>query len=269
MKAKLLSFCVLLLCVGRVFADGQIILKNTSIYSSATDKVYYVPIWVDLNADGITDPGEGLGNYAAHLGLKATLALYLQGESTPLATAQFRTDTYGQFLGSPTLQDVFIPGFVGGQRAPLTIKVWIGPSYETSIVRGSWDFLSQPLGGQRPDGPPSPPPSVEGWGDPNGSGFALTPPPRPVTGTDAVTRRSFSDARIAIAELLANDSDPAGGSIVFAGVDSSTSRHATVAVVGSDVVYGGGNVSGNDYFNYYIRNSAGGVALGRVNVVRA
>jgi hypothetical protein len=267
MKAKFLSFCLLLLCAPSVFGDAQMVLKNVSIYSSAGEKTYYVPIWVDLNENGTIDPGEGLGNYADALGRTATLALYLQDDPTPLATALFRKDTYGQFLGVPTSQTVSIPGYVGGQRAPLTIKVWVGESFETAFVRGSWNFVSAPLGGLVPDGPPLVPPSVEGWGDPDGSGFALTPPPRPLAGPDTVTRRSFSEARMAIADLLANDGDPAGGSISFARVDSISALGASVTIVNSEIVYHGSATAGNDSFGYSIHNSVGGVAVGRVNIV--
>src|SRR3954469_6466315 len=115
MKAKFVSFCLLLFCAApSALADAQIVLKNASIYSSTAEKVYHVPIWVDVNEDGIIDPAEGLGNYADALGQTATLALYLQDDPTPLATALFRKDTYGQFLGIPPAQTAFIPGYVGG-----------------------------------------------------------------------------------------------------------------------------------------------------------
>src|SRR5436305_977408 len=150
MKGRVLSVCWLLGFAVAAFAEGEISFQNRFI-ETPEGQLYHVPIWIDLNGDGTFEPGEGIGSYAAAFGQTAALALYLQGKAQLLATAFFRSDTNGEFLGNPALQDVLIPGYPAGTAAPLTIKAWIGPDYETAAIRGAWDFTSQPLGGAPPD----------------------------------------------------------------------------------------------------------------------
>src|SRR4051812_8059017 len=105
MKATILFAVLLLASLGRAFADGQIFLINHSVATSS-GSVYHVPVWVDLNGNGSFDSDEGIGTYAAALGQTATLGLYVQGGSIPLATVLFRSDIYGAFLA--TVKDVTI-----------------------------------------------------------------------------------------------------------------------------------------------------------------
>lgn len=262
MKARFFSFCVFLFCITSNAGDGQLILQNRNIVTGS-GLLYHVPIWIDLNGNGALEPGEGIGSYAAALGQTATLGLYLQGESTPLASVPFRSDLNGQFLSVAGL-DVFVPGYTAGQQAPLTIKVWIGSSFDTASIRGSWNFLSPPLGGTLPDAPPKVPPTLEGWGDQSGVGFTLTAPGGPLAGADVITRRSLSDAHVSIAQLLANDSDPTEP-IVFVRVDPWSNSGASVTVADGRVTYHTEEAI-PDYFFYTIRNSVG-LARGRVDVL--
>ena len=265
MKAKFLSFCFALILALPAWGQGQFIFSNIALNTSA-GQVYYVPIWIDLNGNGTFDAGEGIGNYAAAINQTATLAVFLQGSSEPLASALFRSGLHGEYLGTPAIQDVMVPTVPGGISAALTVKAWIGPSFETASIRGSWDFLSQPLGGIVPNGPPAIPPTMNGWGDPSGVGFALNAPKGPIAGADALTRASMSDARISIQTLLANDSDANGSPITFVGVDSSSSKGAQVIVSQGEVVYSASTFP-QDFFYYTVRNDAGGISRGRVDVI--
>ncbi|HEY6226785.1 MAG TPA: cadherin-like domain-containing protein [Verrucomicrobiae bacterium] len=266
MKATILSSAFLLISAGQLLAaDGNIAVSNRSIYDQNSGEVYNVPIWVDLNANGVFDDGEGIGTYAAAIGQPANFALFVQDNPTPIATSIFRSDIYGAFLGSPFFQTVFVPGYGPGERAPLRIKVWVGASFDSAAVRGSWDFLSLPLGGTPPAGLPIVPPGLDGWANRNGTGFALAVPPGPVAGADLITRASFSDARVSIATLLANDTDPNGGLVNFVGVDSVSNGGASISIANGEVVYHAANPA-PDFFFYTVRNSAGGVSRGRVDV---
>ena len=230
-------------------------------------ETYHVPIWVDMDGDGAFDQGEGIGSYAAAFGQTATLGLYLRGESTLLAMARFRSDVNGDVLGVPASQDTYVRGYGPGQTAELTIRVWVGESYENASIRGAWDFTSPPLGGTRPDGtPPMIPPTLHTWGPHDGSGYALQAPSGPIAGTDLLTRSTISDARATIASLLANDTD-ASGTVVFVGADAKSNLGSSVIVTGQgEVVYMGG-AAANDLFYYTVRNASGGLSRGRVNVV--
>jgi hypothetical protein len=271
MKAQALSILLAFVCAVSNFAqyEGQLLLGNRSIVAPSGE-MFNVPIWIDMDADGAYDPGEGIGSYAAAIGMKASLALYLRDDPTPLATAVFRSDIHGGFLGSPAIQSVAVSGYLAQQSAPLTIKVWIGESFEASSIRGSWNFTSPPLGGMPADAgvPPLVPTMLYTWGPFDGSGFALQAPAGPVTGTDRLLRRTLSDVRTSIATLLANDSDPSGGAIFFVGADARSQRGATMVVTQQgEVIYSGGSVTTTDAFYYTVRDSAGGVSRGRVDVV--
>jgi hypothetical protein len=270
MKAKALSILLAFVCSASNFAqhEGQLLLRNINIIAP-TGEMYNVPIWIDMDGDGAYDPGEGIGAYAAAIGAPATMALYLRDDPTPLATAIFRSDIHGAFLGSPAIQSVSVRGYVAGQSAPLTIKVWIGESFEAASIRDSWNFISPPLGGLPMDGGvPIVPTMLYTWGPSDGSGFSLQAPAAPIVATDRLTRRTLSDARTSTASLLANDSDPNGGGIFFVGADAKSERGATVVVTQQgEVIYSPGNLAVTDVFYYTIRNSAGGVSRGRVDVL--
>jgi hypothetical protein len=265
MKATLSIFLVLICAVSSFAGDGQLLLRNRHIIMPSGE-TYHVPIWVDIDGDGAFEQGEGIGSYAAAFDQAATLGLYLRGENNPLATSRFRSDIYGEVLGTPGAQDVFVPGYVAGQTAPLTIKVWVGDSYENATVKAAWDFMSPPLGGTPPDGGlPMIPPTLNTWGPHDGSGYAMQAPAGPIAGADIMTRSTISDARAPIASLLANDTDPSGP-IVFVGVDAKSNLGASIFVTDQgEVVYTGGPAT-TDFFFYTVRNGAGGLSRGRVNV---
>src|ERR1051325_1269283 len=181
MKATILSSAFLLISAGQLLAaDGNIAVSSRSIYDQNSGEVYNVPIWVDLNANGVFDDGEGIGTYAAAIGERANFALFVQDNPTPIATSIFRSDIYGAFLGSPFFQTANVPRYGPGERAPLRIKVWVGASFDTAGIRASWDFVSRPLGGTPPVGVPIIPPGLDGWANPDGTGFVLAVPPGPV-----------------------------------------------------------------------------------------
>lgn len=268
MKAKTLSTLLLLIFAASNFAqsDGQLLLRNTH-FLSLDGGTYHVPIWIDMDGDGARDEGEGIGTYAAAIGTTATLALYLRDDPAPLATARFRSDIHGEFLGLPSSQDVFVPGHLAGQIAPLTIKVWVGETYQTASIRASWDFMSPPLGGTPPGGGlPMIPPNLHTWGPKDGSGFALQAPSGPLTGTDILTRRTTAGGSLSISSLLANDSDPNGGALFFVGVDAKSDGGVLILSDQTQVTYTGGPAT-SDFFHYTVRNAIGGVSRGRVDVV--
>jgi hypothetical protein len=264
MKARLLFFCLLLLGASRAWGDGEILFVNRFLMLPGGG-TYHVPIWIDMNHDGVRDDSEGIGTYAAALGQTATLALYVKNTTMPIATALFRAGTNGAFLGAPPFQSAVVPGYDAGQNAPLTIKAWVGPSYESALVRAAWDVLSPPLGGTPEGGFPIIPPTVEGWGDTNGFGFVLNAPAGPIAGNDIMTRPSLSDGRISIATLLANDSDPNGAAVAFVRVDPVSNAGASITVDDGEIVYHAAAPK-LDYFFYTIQNGAG-IARGRVDVL--
>jgi len=211
-KARLLLFSLLLLLGSFAPArgDGTILFENRNVENAAGDLQYNVPIFVDLDGNGLGDPGEGLGTVALnYFNTNATLGLFLQGNPTPIVTARFRADTNGAFLGSPSSQTAQIPGYQPGDRAPLRVRAWVGPSFETSVIRGSWDFISEPLGGITLDGHIIFPPGMAGWGDPaTSAGYVLTIGSAPVVVNDRFTRPLGGNLLVTPAMLLANDSDP-------------------------------------------------------------
>ncbi len=167
-KVAFLTIYFCLTFVPKIHGQGQITLYNHGLFSNGNS--YHVPIWVDLNSNGTLDLGEGIGTYALSLGTTATLALYEQNGSF-IGSGQFRpAPNSGSYLVQPV--DLIVPGYPAGERAPLIVKAWIGPSYETATFRGSWYFLSDPLGGSTAT-TPIVPPYLEGWGDPSGVGYAL------------------------------------------------------------------------------------------------
>lgn len=266
MKVKALPTFLLSICAASNFAaEGQLLLVNRHLATPSGD-TYHVPIWVDMDGDGSFDQGEGIGSYAAAFGETATLGLYLRGENTPLATSRFRSDIYGEALGSPASQDVFVPGYAARQTAPLTIRVWVGESYDLATIRRSWDVISPPLGGTPPDGSlPIVSPTLSTWGPQDGSGYQLEAPPGPVAGTDVLMRRTTSNARASITSLLANDVD-AGSAVFFVGVDAKSDLGVPIVVADGEVIYAGG-AAADDFFYYTVRNSSGGASRSRVNVV--
>ena len=266
MKAGNVSVCLAFSLAANVFGDGDIIVANRHLLAESGD-LYHVPIWIDINADGTFTPGEGLGSYAAALGQKASFALYLQGNSNPVATATFRTDINGAFLGTPASQTARLSGFFAGQTAPLTVKVWVGAVYETAVIRGSWDFISQPLGGApvNPNDFPIIPPTLGNWGPADGTGYALLAPTGPIAGADTIVRTTLGDGSASIESFLANDADP-NGPVTLVAVDALSNGGSVVSLTNGRVVYHAGRRE-PDYFFYTVRNNAGGLSRGRVNVV--
>jgi len=184
MKKAILAIASVLV-VSSAFAQGTIKLENNNTIKPDGTGTYKIPIFADLNRNGVQDNGEvGIGTYAAAQGTTATLGLFTVGSTTPFATALFRPDANGAFLGTPSTQTVQVPGAAPGTNPTLTAKAWLGASFDTSPIQGSWTFTTaRPLGGD-PGGGATPilPSGLAGLGDPVNS-TALPAPlvPEPST----------------------------------------------------------------------------------------
>jgi hypothetical protein len=90
----------------------------------------------------------------------------------------------------------------------------------------------------------------------------------PVAGTDTLSRHTNSPAKIAVSELLANDSDADLDTITLTSVTSPTANGATVTRDGAWVIYEPpAGFNGADSFTYTISDGRGGTATGTVSVV--
>jgi hypothetical protein len=103
----------------------------------------------------------------------------------------------------------------------------------------------------------------------NGSGYAITPGVQPRTYGAVLTRGSGQNVNSKIADLMQNDSDPEGGALTFVSVDEFSREGAVITVLANTVYYIASlhDSDAPDYFEYTVRNSKGGIAKGRVDVV--
>jgi hypothetical protein len=87
----------------------------------------------------------------------------------------------------------------------------------------------------------------------------------PFAGSDTIERPANGDVKVKVSELLANDSDPDGDSLTFAGVVSPSPGGATVSVADGWVYY---DHSGSraDTFTYFITDNQGNTSNGTVQV---
>jgi hypothetical protein len=145
--------------VFAVNGQGTIKLENNNTIKTDGSGTYKIPFWVDLNADGIrqhvagsTTDEIGIGQYAALNGKgTASLGFFTASNQTvPFATAIFRTDSNGDFLGTPSTQTVVVPGAAAGTFPSLTAAIWFGATLANGVAGSlnSWTWtVTRPLGG--------------------------------------------------------------------------------------------------------------------------
>lgn len=251
-------------------SPAKIFLSNRLVRRSTGPGGYNVPVWVDANFNGIRDRGEGIGNFAEkEFGTNATLGLFLRDRTAPIATARFHRDVAGSFLEDPDFQEVTIPNVSPGTTVPLTLKAWVGSSFQSATIKGSWEFTSKQLGGGTHTGIFETP-DVTGWGDEeSGVGYAIVPGSKPKTYGTVIARRAGQNVSAKVSDITKNDSDPDGGALSLVSVDQASKEGGVVSVLG-DTFYYVAPISDSgapDYFQYTVRNSKGGTAKGRVDVV--
>jgi len=89
----------------------------------------------------------------------------------------------------------------------------------------------------------------------------------PVAGDDAMECDPDSTAKVLVAKLLANDSDPEGDVLTLTSVDAASAQGAAVSVDGTHVLYKApAGYTGPDNFHYTIDDGFGGFSTGLVNV---
>jgi hypothetical protein len=180
--------------VFAVNGQGTIKLENNNTIKTDGSGTYKIPIWLDLNSDGVrqhvagsTTDEIGIGQYA-FLNGKGTASIGLftaSNQTTPFATAIFRTDANGDFLGTPSTQTVIVPGAAAGTFPSLTAAVWFGATPVNGVAGsvGSWTWtVTRPLGGD-PGGGATPilPSGLAGLGNETTSAGLALPTPEPST----------------------------------------------------------------------------------------
>jgi hypothetical protein len=173
MKKALLLIGAVAMSASAFAADGDIIFSNRNVPKAAGDgTTYNIPIKAVDGSDAGALPGG------------AAAGLYLQGSTTPLATAILRTDANGEFFGTPSSQTVVVTGFAPGSTPTLDFKAWQGSAgtFADAVSAGrqnfSTSFTTRPLGGTPAGGGlPITTPGVTGLGNENGAGFTLVPEP--------------------------------------------------------------------------------------------
>jgi len=185
MKKALLAITAVVTMAASVFteaADGNVVFQNINIAvpgggstgGGNNNGTYNVPLF-QAGQLGVAGQGAGLLPGGVTVGLFETSNL-----NTPLATATMGTAANtAAFIATPFSQPVTITGNAPGSTPSLTIRAWQGSSFAADQAGagqwGEWTFTSPPLGGVPPaGGNPIPTPTLTGWGDPNGTGFALT-----------------------------------------------------------------------------------------------
>lgn len=88
----------------------------------------------------------------------------------------------------------------------------------------------------------------------------------PVAGGDAVQRRPGSTVKVAITQLLSNDTDPEHGTLTLSLPANLSLNGATVTIEGRWVVYSSPVSDAADSFSYTVSDGSGGTATGTVNV---
>jgi hypothetical protein len=97
------------------------------------------------------------------------------------------------------------------------------------------------------------------------SGFAAQLPNAPVPGADTLSRSRGLSAKVKLSALLANDSDPDGGTLTIDSLDSLSAHGAGVFFEDPWVLYEPPDgYDGTDTFTYVIRNPDGETAVGTV-----
>jgi hypothetical protein len=185
-------------------------------------------------------------------------------EVTPFASALFRTNGAGAYLEELDRREIAVTESEPGWTAQLKVFAWVGQNLATAKLKGSWGFVSLPLGRSGSA------PGLSGWAEAaSNGGVAIVPGAKPRTYGTLVTRGSRQDVNLLAADIFANDSDPGGGALTLVRVAETSQLGAAISVVGERVYYTRSAVDSDDpdYFEYTVRNSFGGVAKGRVDVV--
>ncbi len=91
---------------------------------------------------------------------------------------------------------------------------------------------------------------------------------QPVAGADTITRAAGQSVKVAVSELLANDTDPELDLLNLSAVTSPTGKGATVQLAGGWIFYRPPTTSMNDddTFTYTVSDFKGGTATGTVTV---
>lgn len=89
----------------------------------------------------------------------------------------------------------------------------------------------------------------------------------PVTGAETVNAQKNLSIYLPVANLVANDSDPNGGSFSITVVNNTSTNGGSVSLSGSYVIYTPvSNFVGKDQFTYTLTDSEGGSVSGTINV---
>jgi hypothetical protein len=187
MKKALLALTAVMV-VSSVYtqgADGNVVFQNINIAvpgggtsgGGNNNGTYNVPLY-QAGQLGVAGQGAGLLPGGVTVGLFLTSDL-----NTPLATAKMGTAANtATFIATPFSQSPTITGFAPGTTPSLTIRAWQGSgnfdaAKSGGLQWGEWTFTAPQLGGIPPGGgSPIPTPTLTGWGDPSGTGFALNVP---------------------------------------------------------------------------------------------
>jgi Cadherin-like domain len=89
----------------------------------------------------------------------------------------------------------------------------------------------------------------------------------PVANPDSLVRQKNAAAKIAVSQVLANDTDADSDSLTVTGVNSPSPNGATVTLEGTWIIYQPpAGFNSPDSFTYSISDGRGGTATGTVNV---
>ncbi len=89
----------------------------------------------------------------------------------------------------------------------------------------------------------------------------------PIAGADSLSRKPGEAVKVAIADLLANDTDPDFDPVSFAGVTSPSANGGTVRRTGPWILYSpAAGSDADDSFTYQVSDGRGGVGIGVVTI---
>jgi hypothetical protein len=200
----------------------------------------YVAGTLTISKAGVTGIGSASPNPAAPgaaIAVSLTVAPIAPGAGTPTGSVQFWVD------GSPAGSPATLSG--GSANANLSIPT-AGFHLVSAVYGGDGNFT----------------------GTSNVLSPALLINSAPVATTDTIGRLFTNSVKVAVSSLLANDSDPDGDPVTFAGVSSSSAGGGTVVLNGNWVTYTPpAGFTNSDSFTYTISDSHGSQATGTVSVV--
>jgi hypothetical protein len=166
----------------------------------------------------------------------ATVNPVVPGSGTPTGTVQFKID--GSPSGSPVA--------LSSGRATLSTS---------SLTHGTHSIAAEYTG------------DINFFGSTNSLSSQLVNT-SPTAGPDSLARYGTNAAKIAISDLLKNDSDVDGDSLSFISVTNASVAGGVVARTGNWIFYTPpANSTTGDSFTYTVADNLGGAATGTVNVV--